>query len=125
VHQLLGLTSGSSCLSQWPEGGAEGAAPDGSRAGVEALVHQLSCLRSGSSCLCPRPEGGAEDAPPVGSRAGVKALVHQLSCLRSGSSCLCVWLRVAPEAGPGPVCVQFSVFTTMESRDKDATTSMR
>ena len=64
-------------------------------------------------CLRPLPEGGATGAAPIGSRAVVEALVHQLLFLRLGSSWSRVWWRVAPEAGPGPGCVQSSGLATM------------
>jgi len=65
------------------------------------------------SCLRPLLEDGTKGAAPIDSRVSVEALAKKLLFLTSGTSWATVSWCVAPEAGPGPECVQSSDLTTM------------
>jgi len=63
--------------------------------------------------LRPLPEDGPKGAAPIDSRVSVEALAKKLLFLTSGKRWATVSWCVAPEAGPGPECVQSSDLTTM------------
>jgi len=63
--------------------------------------------------LRPLPEDGPKGDAPIDSRVSVEALAKKLLFLTSGTRWATVSWCVAPEAGPGPECVQSSDLTTM------------